>query len=485
MARVLAALLLFGPCQSYRVTDSSVVEASVEAQACDVNTCVTFEDEASECSCQPFVADPILLERAEKTLYEIVQASRYLTDQQAESPGFIRSLYPVRMFTTMQRASLLSSTMKDFEFLQSAMDVLEGVDDLADESASNLVTGDFKAPAGAFPIMVEVWDSDVTRSQFIGEVGVGLSLGEQSYTLPLRPNKNCGTKSLKKAEKGSIGTVTFTTKVEMGAKKLCNPGKTEECAPISVTVSCDKASGLPSMDQFSKSDPYCKVRLKSSDIQPSAHFKTRAIDNTVNPDWTSMEHSFTASFMVLVDGDKPWSIDSMSLTGQFMANTRLMAKMLVLGGKECPDIESKSKRQQQVCDLLWASTTSIDPATLQEAAGSLNAEDAQVIAKMAEDAKDAGDESSLTEMGQGQGHSDESQRALLAYPGCSCCHMAHHRRVRRGTRRYHGRTYYSGRSYNRDYRRSPRVYNPQDPDPHEGGGASVIAAVIVLLLLLL
>ena len=63
--------------------------------------------------------------------------------------------------------------------------------------------------------------------------------------------------------------------------------------------------------------------------------------------------------------------------------------------------------------------------------------------------------------------------------------MAHHRRVRRGTRRYHGRTYYSGRSYNRDYRRSPRVYNRQDPDPHEGGGASVIAAVIVLLLLLL
>ena len=59
-----------------------------------------------------------------------------------------------------------------------------------------------------------------------------------------------------------------------------------------------------------------------------------------------------------------------------------------------------------MCDLLWASTTSIDPATLQEAAGSLNAEDAQVIANMAEDAKDAGDESSLTEMGQGQGHSE-------------------------------------------------------------------------------
>ncbi|CAE7756036.1 unnamed protein product [Symbiodinium sp. CCMP2456] len=365
------------------------------------------------------------------------------------------------MFTTMKHASLLSSTMKDFEFLQSAMDVLEG----------------------AFPIMVEVWDSDVTRSQFIGEVGVGLSLGEQSYTLPLRPNKNCGTKSLEKAEKGSIGTVTFTTKVEMGAKTLCNPGKTEECAPITVTVSCDKASGLPSMDQFSKSDPYCKVRLKSSDTQPSAHFKTKAIDNTANPDWTSMEHSFTASFLVLVDEDRPWSIDSMSLTGQFMANTRLMAKMMVLGGVECPDIESKSKRQQQVCDLLWAPTTSIDPATLQEAAGSLNAEDAQVIAKMAEDTKDAGSESSLTEMGLGD---DESQRALLARPGCSCCHMARHRRARRHTH-YHGRTYYSGHSYDRRryYRSTPRVYNHRDPDPKEDGKVTVIAAVLVLLLIFL
>ena len=45
------------------------------------------------------------------------------------------------------------------------------------------------------------------------------------------------------------------------------------------------------------------------------------------------------------DQDKPWSIDSMSLTGQFTANTRLMAKMLVLDGKECPDVEPKSKRQ--------------------------------------------------------------------------------------------------------------------------------------------
>ena len=43
---------------------------------------------------------------------------------------------------------------------------------------------------------------------------------------------------------------TSETKVEMGAKELCNPGKTEECAQVSVTVSCDRASGLPSMDQF-------------------------------------------------------------------------------------------------------------------------------------------------------------------------------------------------------------------------------------------
>ena len=153
MASFAVLLLLFGHCQSYRITDSSVVEASSEEQACDVNTCVTFQDATSECSCKAFVTDPVLLERSEKTLYGIVQASRYLTDQQAESPGFIRSLYPVRVFRQMKHASLLSSTMKEFEFLQSAMDVLEGVDDLADESVSNL-TGDFKAPAGAFPIMV-------------------------------------------------------------------------------------------------------------------------------------------------------------------------------------------------------------------------------------------------------------------------------------------------------------------------------------------
>ena len=67
----------------------------------------------------------------------------------------------------------------------------------------------------------------------------------------------------------------------------------------------------------------------------------------------------------------------MSLTGQFMANTRLMAKMLVLDGKECPDIESKSTRQKQVCDLLWAPSPSIDDATLQEAAECLNDADAQ------------------------------------------------------------------------------------------------------------
>ena len=67
----------------------------------------------------------------------------------------------------------------------------------------------------------------------------------------------------------------------------------------------------------------------------------------------------------------------MSLTGQFMANTRLMAKMLVLDGKECPNIESKSTRQKQVCDLLWAPSPSIHDATLQEAAGCLNDADAQ------------------------------------------------------------------------------------------------------------
>ena len=161
-----------------------MAEAGVEEQACDVNTCVTFDDSIEDCSCKPFVTDPILVKRAEGTLYEIVQASRYLTDKQAESPGFIRSLYPVRVFRQMKHASLLSSTMKDFEFLQSAMNELDTVDDLADESVNNF-TGDFKPPAGAFPIMVEVWDSDMATSEFIGEVGVGLSLGENSY-LPVQ-----------------------------------------------------------------------------------------------------------------------------------------------------------------------------------------------------------------------------------------------------------------------------------------------------------
>ena len=412
MLRFWAVVLLFFPhCQSYRITDGSVVEVGAEEKACDVNTCVTFDEDATKgCSCMPFLADPTLVQRAERTFYEIVQASRYLTDHQAESAGFIRSLYPVRKFRQMKHASLMSASMKEFEFLQNAMDVLEGVEDLADESASNL-TGTFKAPAGAFPIMVEVWDSDVTRSQFIGEVGVGLSLGERSHTLPLSPNKNCGTKSLKMAEKESIGTVTFTTKVEMGPKENCNPGKAEECAEVTVTVSCEKAAGLPSMDQFSKSDPYCKVRIKSSDTGPSTSFKTKAIDNTADPDWTSLEHSFSTSFPVLVDDGKPWSIDSMSLTGQFMANMRLMAKMLALGGKECPDIESPSTRQKQVCDLLWAPTSSIDDATVHEAAASLSDEDAQVLTKMATDAKadgvdETGDSNSFAEMAGGHSHSE-------------------------------------------------------------------------------
>ena len=162
--------------------------------------------------------------------------------------------------------------------------------------------------------MVEVWDRGLAASQFIAEVGVGLSLGEKTYTLQMRPNENQGKKSLKKADEGALGTVTFTTKVEMGPKELCNPGMPEECAQVTVVVSCDKAVGLPSMDQFSKSDPYCKVRVKSSGTQPSTKFKTNAIDNTADPDWTSMEHSFTSSFPALVDEGQPWSIESMSLT---------------------------------------------------------------------------------------------------------------------------------------------------------------------------
>ena len=43
--------------------------------------------------------------------------------------------------------------------------------------------------------------------------------------------------------------------------------------------------------------------MKSSDTKPSTHFKTKAIDNTANPDWTNMEHAFTTSFLLLVDED--------------------------------------------------------------------------------------------------------------------------------------------------------------------------------------
>ncbi|CAE7466434.1 unnamed protein product [Symbiodinium natans] len=465
----------------------------VEEEACNANTCSTFEESTTQCSCRPFLEDPILLKRAESVLYETVQASRYLTDQQAESPGLIQSLYPVKAYKKMRHASILSSTMKEFEFLQSSMNELDSVDDLAGEAVNNL-TGSFKPPAGAFPLMVEVWDSDVTTSEFIGEVGVSLSLGEKSYSLPLRPNKNRGTKSLKKAEKGSIGTVAFTTKVEMGVPEACNPGQEELCASLTVTVSCDRAHDVAAMDRFSASDPYCLVRMKSTDTQPSSKFRTKSISDTLNPDWTDMEHSHTFSFLVLVDDGVPWSIDSISLTDQFMANTRLMAKLLVLNGQECPDIASKSKKQRLVCDLLFGSQ--VDNATLQEASGCLSDEDAQVFNKMAEDAQGAHvddgvgptDASSLAEVATAE---LESQYALLGRPGCAACHGSARRARRRRAARAARGNFYGAHGYSGGYRRSTyrssgyRSYNRYGGNSHdkEGGGGVFVVVVILMIIL--
>ncbi|CAJ1441071.1 unnamed protein product, partial [Effrenium voratum] len=139
---------------------------------------------------------------------------------------------------------------------------------------------------------------------------------------------------------------------------------------------------------------------------------------------------------VVLENGRPWAIDYQDMLDQVMSNTRLVAKVTALGGKECSEIPVKSKKQDQICKAFW---TQVDDEALSEVTDCLNPEDAAGLSDMQSHAKLA-NTSSFLQLAIG---SDSANRLCYA-----CGAAARRKRAKRsgGSRRYGGNGDGSGAS---------------------------------------
>jgi len=388
------ALSLLGPLSMHAATGERIVDGLIirDTDDCTAQSCNTFEE--GPCSCLDVLEDDgkgELAMRAESILYTMAQSMRYITDYET-TKGTLQNLW---LPTKVKNARLMSTTFKDLEFIAGALGSVPKVSSLVNTPVKDLASLQFTVPAGAWPIMVEIWDQDVASGEFIGEVGVPLAFGHNSYTLPLRPDSARSAETAEMAERSAtaLGEVSFDTVVEydLPAREPCSNDDEEECVTVSLTVTCKRATNLPNLDRgpAGLTDPYCKVRVKEDIEKASSKDKTPSLPETLNPVWTDgnvFSYSWEARLIKADDEngeDFPWTLDHMSLFEQFYGNANYLAKLQVLDGEECDMIESKTTAQTKICDALQQfGGLQVKESIGEEIKGHLSASDAEHLARM-------------------------------------------------------------------------------------------------------
>lgn len=328
---------------------------------CDASSCNSF-DGHSLCSCHQFLPEAVgtLEIRAQTLLYNVLQAMRYLTDYEPTATTLQKLWIPTRI----GNAKMFSASIGDLQFLQGAFEALPLLGDLATADIDTIPSSDFHVPAGAFPIMVEIWDEGTLSNEFVGEVGAPIVEGRHEYSLSLHANPSRSSKTATMASNGqTLGSVQFITEVTRTAAPGGCTNEFGSCTQLSLKVICLSAKNLANVDTFSLTDPYCKVRVKQDIDHASTKDKTPAIGNDLNPTFTK-DNVFSHEFEVPVwsevaagetsvsAGGSLWTFEKLSIIEQFHANLNFLIKTSVLDGKECDQIEDKTAKQEKVCSLL-------------------------------------------------------------------------------------------------------------------------------------
>jgi len=281
------------------------------------------------------------------------------------------------------------------EFLTSSLDDVEEMSGFVEQPVEEMKD---ELPAGVMPIMVEIWDQDVTSGEFVGEVGAPLKVGRHSYELPLQSNPSRSTKTHGMASKGSLGSVAFDTVVSIERKDppvACAANPSKICADVVATVTCKSASNLVNTDTLSLTDPYCKVRVKLDEDHPSTKDKTDYVSDTLNPAWgdgVSFTHRWEVELVSpqLEDDEEeppvaefvPLTWDRMTSVEQMVSNMRFFIQAKFLDGKKCKDVDaSSSSTAQKVCKYLADAEDGVDGTVVHEVAK--DTEDEELKASLA------------------------------------------------------------------------------------------------------
>lgn len=269
--------MLIAPSVAMRSANSN--EITLDTDACDVNTCMTFKPE-HKCSCKPFFEQnrERLRARVGDSMFEIVRKLRHITDKLTKDSWTV---------TKMWYGSKLGDLQKKILFLEEGVKEMPELEAALAGTTIRAFQGKFGTapPAGSMPIMVEIWDKNhITADVQFGEVGVPLALGDNIYNDYLLTRNDIHTSS----SSAHSAKVTFSTSVsiEPAACQLTYQEGTK-CVDISLTVKCISAKDLPDSPDLA----FCKVRVKTDALATSAKRQTPKVHDS-NPVFTENEWTF-------------------------------------------------------------------------------------------------------------------------------------------------------------------------------------------------
>lgn len=369
--------------QSARIAGGISTRQEAGGEDCSATTCTTFRESAS-CSCAPFVKvteDSATLERrAKAVIVDLLQTQRYLSDYLTADSSAILKFW---------RGRRLGGSKGTLEFLEGALKHLPNVTALVETiPVGRLSPEAFPLPAGALPIMIEVWHD--TRSmfgnEFLGEAG--LPLANATTALRLTDNPNRGSRPAQ-------GSVSVSVKVSRSDSPFnCSQESFGlRCQRIDLRVRCLAAAGLAS-----GVNPYCKVRVKEQGLGRSHKAKTETVYGTSSPTFEASEASYSWEVPLIKgfagDGSPPegglvpWTLDELTIGEQTYLNVYYLAKHVFMDEKKCA-----GKRASIGCKLIQQlGSMSVDRATLAEAA-SLDPGSSELSTAATELAENLGDAS--------------------------------------------------------------------------------------------
>lgn len=454
-----AVFVLAAPAWSRHATsleDQLDVDLEEEARGlkCSAQECTSFDQTKptsktvgwyTMCSCLDFPADDIL-ERVKTDISYSVNLVRAVSDKVDKDSNIFKKLW---------QGHKLGDAQKKLHFVEAAMTHLRGSLDAGSEKLAFMDTpialiapSVFLVPASAYSINVEIWDHQDTHEKLvrgntlIGQAGLSCEpKALTSVELALTKNEAYSSIDPGSAKVSVDYSVTKSEHHDCSTEGEGWQADNLKCVTITATVKCKSASNIPNIEYFGKTDPYCKVRVKSSMKEPSKKHETEHVPDNLDPTFPITE--FTESWEVPMIQPVPtnteptteepsedtfvtWTLDNMNLGEQSSTLIYYLASTVFTNKEKCA--QAKFKTICKAIDSLASITIDMDALkAVEDAAAESNVKAAffQSAFWAAVRVEPKAGEKATAYVVDSEGAAfleEQSQRA-----GCMAC-MHHHRR---------------------------------------------------------